>query len=36
MKTMQWLRSSKQTFEGFATADLPSAGAWRAFTHVYS
>jgi len=27
MKTTQWLRSSKKTFEGSATADLPSAGA---------
>jgi len=36
MKTMQRLRCSQQTFEDFASADLPSAGAWRAFTHVYS
>lgn len=25
--------SSQQTFEDFAAAALPSAGAWRAFTH---
>lgn len=33
MKPMRWLRATSKSFEDFAAAALPSAGAWHAFTH---